>query len=180
MPVTATRNINLITLAVTILVLTAAYFIEIYYEVTPCPLCILQRICLFACIFTLLARTVHKKISRFNLLGYAFPLIAFSISGFSLAVRQVWLQAHPSQSNLCLPGISDLAPSGFLHWLFSAFSGDANCAVVTWQFLGLSMASWSALVFIVLLLCGFLNILGFFHLSKLRQQHKHSVQKRQH
>jgi disulfide bond formation protein DsbB len=47
----------------------------------------------------------------------------------------------------------------FADVLNALFMGDGNCAEIPWQFLGLSMAGWSLIFFIVIVALSFFALL---------------------
>ena len=77
------------------------------------------------------------------------------------AGRQVWLQHQPSdQLPSCLPSLDymvDVLP--VFEMLTLLFSGTADCAKVTWTFLGLSIAECTLLAFIGFALFGLVQLL---------------------
>ena len=85
----------------------------------------------------------------------------FSIAGIWISGRQVWLQGLPEDEvPLCGPPLEyiiDVFP--FADVISALFMGDGNCAEIPWAFLGLSMAGWSLIWFVVIFL---LSITSFF------------------
>ena len=119
----------------------------------PCPLCMTQRF--FYCLIGLWA--LLALLQRPGAIGrkvYAVLLSLSALGGIASAGRQVWLQhLPPEQVPACGPDLAymlDVLP--FNEVLIALIAGDGNCAEIDWQFLGLSMAEWSLLWFIVLLL----------------------------
>jgi len=79
----------------------------------------------------------------------AIFILISSLGGFGTASRQVWLQhLPPDKVPECGPGLQYwIQNMPFLKTVELLFKGDGNCAEVDWTFLGLSMASWSLLMF---------------------------------
>ena len=77
----------------------------------------------------------------------------FGLAGAWISGRQVWLQGLPEDEvPLCGPPLEyiiDVFP--FADVLNALFMGDGNCAEIPWQFLGLSMAGWSFIWFVVII-----------------------------
>ena len=78
----------------------------------------------------------------------------FSLGGLATAGRQLWLQgAHagvqPAACGVDIYYLLQMLP--FDKALVQIFSDSAQCAQVTWSFLGIGMAAWSLLGFIVLM-----------------------------
>lgn len=76
--------------------------------------------------------------------------------GAIVAGRQVWLQQLPSdQVPACGPGLEYMMNNlPFADALGMIFRGSGECAEVSWQFLGLSIAGWSLALFILFIVIG--------------------------
>lgn len=133
-----------------------ALYAEQQLHVMPCNLCVLQRLAfVWMGVFFLIGglhaprgggRWVYRVLV---LLGVAF--------GIAMAVRQLWLQSLPAdQIPACGAGFDLLLAQLKAHAIpFSQFMtvmlrGSGDCAQVTWRFLGLSMAGWTLIWYIVL------------------------------
>ena len=153
------RQIYLIIfLAVGGLIGYAAYSIKIL-GLEPCPLCITQQFFYSIVGITAFIAFNHNPveiISRF----YAGIIFLASAAGIWVAGRQVWLQSLPEDEvPLCGPPLEyifEVFPFGDL--LNALFIGDGNCAEITWQFLGLSMAGWSFIWFTLFLVLSILIV----------------------
>ena len=125
-----------------------AFYIQHAHNLTPCPLCMVQRFCglLFAiaCLIGLYTRSI--KVNSAQLL--------FSFAGLFFALRQLWLQSLPmDQVPACLPGFDVLLR--YFPWrdvFLALFWGSGECAEVSFLFLGLSIPAWSAFCFLTLFL----------------------------
>ena len=154
------RQIYLIIfLAVGGLIGYAAYSMKIL-GLEPCPLCITQQFFYSIVGITAFIAFNHNPveiISRF----YAAIIFFASAAGIWVAGRQVWLQSLPEDEvPLCGPPLEyifEVFPFGDL--LKALFIGDGNCAEITWQFLGLSMAGWSFIWFTLFLVLSILIVL---------------------
>src|SRR4051812_9390092 len=82
--------------------------------------------------------------------------ILFAAGGAATAGRQVWLQHLPADKvPACGPNLKFMLehfPLG--DTIQRVFTGDGECAVVDWTFLGLSIAEWSLVWFVLLALYG--------------------------
>ena len=132
----------------------AAYSMKIL-GLEPCTLCITQQF--FYCLIGLSAFVsfLHNPgitVSRV----YSFSLSLFSLAGIWISGRQVWLQGLPEDEvPLCGPPLEyiiDVFP--FADVINALFMGDGNCAEIPWEFLGLSMAGWSLVWFLIILFLG--------------------------
>jgi disulfide bond formation protein DsbB len=128
----------------------AAYSIKVL-GLEACTLCITQQF--FYCLigvssFVAFLHNPHSRASKL----YSFFIALFAIAGVWISGRQVWLQGLPEDEvPLCGPPLEyiiDVFP--FADVLNALFMGDGNCAEIPWQFLGLSMAGWSLIFFIVI------------------------------
>ena len=137
----------------------AAYSMKIL-GLEPCTLCITQQF--FYCLIGLSAfiafiQDPSPTAGRI----YSSLLSIFSIAGIWISGRQVWLQGLPEDEvPLCGPPLEyiiDVFP--FADVISALFMGDGNCAEIPWAFLGLSMAGWSLIWFVVIFL---LSITSFF------------------
>ena len=114
----------------------------------PCPLCIFQRIAYFAvALFALLAAWLSPgAASR----GFGVLVLASALGGAGIAGRHVWLQMNP-HSMSCGPGLQtmlELFP--LTDVLPKVFRGSGDCAEASWTLLGLTIAEWSFIWFVIL------------------------------
>jgi len=148
-----TRPLNSLILLGCLLLLAIALGLEHGLGLLPCNLCILQRIAFAAIGMTALLALLHNP-ARVGRKMYGLLMLIFADLGIALAGRQIWLQhLPPEQVPACLPTIDYLVKVMPLNdVLLLALKGDGNCAEVTWRLLGLSIADWSLLAFV--LFCG--------------------------
>ena len=154
------RQINLVIfLIVGSLLGYAAYSMKIL-GLEPCTLCITQQF--FYCLigissFVSFLQNPGVTISRF----YSFFISLFAIAGIWISGRQIWLQGLPEDEvPLCGPPLEyiiDVFP--FADVLNALFMGDGNCAEIPWQFLGLSMAGWSFIWFLVIFFLSVISLI---------------------
>ena len=119
------------------------YYLQFAKGLEPCPLCIFQRLAFIAAAVFALVGFLHG--AKNNWLRLYSALIALSsITGASIAGRQVWLQhLPPDQVPSCGPGLDymlDVFPLS--ETIKMVFTGSGECAEVVWRLLGLSMPSW--------------------------------------
>lgn len=131
-------------------VLASSYYFQYMEELTPCPLCLMQRLCTF--IITIICFLSWLTIKSKNKICAILQLI-FCILGIYFAARQLWLMSLPPQdTGACLPGLNMMLRYFPLHETLRAlFLGSADCREVQWEWLGLSMPAWSLLYFIFVL-----------------------------
>jgi disulfide bond formation protein DsbB len=114
----------------------------------PCPMCVVQRYALVAvALFTGLAALARG--TGLRRLGAGLALL-FSIGGAYTAARQSWLQWHPPEVVTCgrdIYGMIETFP--LQRALPMIFRGSGDCTKIDWTFLGLSIANWSFVCFVV-------------------------------
>ena len=118
----------------------------------PCPLCILQRYAFIAIGLVALAAAIHGPRRGVALKAYAVLLAILALAGGGTATRQSWLQHNPPKSMSCgadLEGLLENLPLS--QALPKIFAGSGDCAIVTWRFLGLSIAEWALAWFAIVL-----------------------------
>lgn len=142
------------------ILLGSAYYIEIYDHINPCPLCLLQRMSMvtLGVVFILGASFKFKKCGNL-FLGF-LGLIA-SLSGLLFAGRQVWLQlSPPSTTGDCSASLGYLFNVLSVKDLFlQVWKGGMECSQTGGQFLHLSLAAWSLIAFVVLLVLVLLQMM---------------------
>jgi disulfide bond formation protein DsbB len=86
--------------------------------------------------------------------AFVYSTLAFVIAGVGAAIagRQVWLQQLPAhQVPACGPGLEYMLERfAFFDAMRKVLAGSGECAEVGWRFLGLSIAGWSLVWFLVL------------------------------
>lgn len=114
----------------------------------PCPLCIVQRWFVIAVGLVLLVGALHNPRAWGRSL-YGLGVMALAALGGGVSARQVWIQhLPPGQVGGCGADLDymlhnfPLVKTATLLW-----AGTSDCATVTWQFLGLSMAGWMLVFF---------------------------------
>jgi disulfide bond formation protein DsbB len=134
-----------------------AYYAQFYLGLAPCPLCIFQRLALFALGVVFLLAAVHDP-NGWGARVYGVLLGSIATVGAGIAARHVWLQhLPPEQAPRCGPGLDYLLetlPLG--ETVREVLSGSGECAKVDWTLLGLSIPEWTLPLFVGL------GVLGVF------------------
>ena len=114
----------------------------------PCPLCIFQRIAYFAfALFALIAAWLSPRTASRWFGGLA---LLSALAGVGVAGRHVWLQMNP-QGMSCGPGLAAMLENFPLtDVLPKVFRGSGDCSESAWTLLGLTIADWSLLWFVIL------------------------------
>jgi protein dithiol:quinone oxidoreductase len=131
-----------------------ALYLEHGQGLTPCPLCVFQRIGLIGLGLISLVALIHNPVSNAFKRFYAFLGSLSILWSAGVAARHVWLQNLPPEKvPSCGPGLEywlDTLPMASV--LQQVLSGSGECAVVDWTLLGFSLPVWSFLFFGVLLI----------------------------
>jgi disulfide bond formation protein DsbB len=128
-----------------------AYYLQYVEYQEPCPLCILQRLAFFALGTIFLVAALHGP-GRAASAIYSGMLLFVSSVGAAIATRHVWLQHLPKdQVPECGPGLEYMLKKFPLNQaLEKVLSGSGECAEAGWRFLGLTIAGWSLVWFVLL------------------------------
>jgi disulfide bond formation protein DsbB len=115
----------------------------------PCPMCIVQRYALLAvALFALLGVFIPGRVAKTLL-----AVLVVSMSGFGafVAARQSWLQWNPPEVLTCGRDFYGMIESFPLKRAIPMiFRGGGDCTAIDWTFLGLTIANWSFLNFLLL------------------------------
>ncbi|MBN8737444.1 MAG: disulfide bond formation protein B [Xanthomonadales bacterium] len=133
-----------------------ALYAEQQLHLTPCNLCVLQRVAFVWMGLWFLVGGLHAPRGG-GRRAYAVLVLIGAVFGIVTAARQLWLQSLPAdQVPACGAGVDMLltmVKAGSLpfgKFVMLMFSGSGDCAQVTWRFLGLSMAGWTLIWYVLL------------------------------
>ena len=131
--------------------LAYAYYLQYAQGLEPCPLCLMQRGFFYAVMALFVLGALHGP-GRIGAWVYSALIVLFAAGGAATAGRQVWLQSlPPDKVPQCGPDLFFMLNNFPLSRTFEKlFYGTGECAVVDWKFLGLSIAGWSLVWFVVL------------------------------
>ena len=131
----------------------AAFYFQFVDGLSPCPLCISQRIMVVAVGLVLLAAALHNPGAQ-GVRIYALLGGIAALAGATISARHVWIQHLPADEvPACGPGLSYMFQYFPLtDTLRAMVTGTGDCAKVDWTLLGFSMAEWSLACFCALLL----------------------------
>ena len=115
----------------------------------PCPMCIVQR---YAMILVAVAAGLSAAFKGRGaaMTGGTLIVLAGGFGAFT-AARQSWLQWNPPEVASCgrdFYGMIENFP--LKRAIPMIFKGSGDCTKVDWTFLGLSIANWSFICFVVL------------------------------
>ena len=149
------RKLNwLLVLAAIVGMTFALVFLQHYKGLTPCPLCVFQRVGLMVMgAFALIAGIFNPR-----KLWLRAVLWVGSMAGIlwaaGVAARHVWLQnLPPDKVPSCGPGLDYWLEALPLQEVVNqVLSGSGECAVVDWTFMGMSIPVQSLIFFSLLVL----------------------------
>ena len=123
--------------------LAYAYYAQYVLHLEPCPLCIFQRVGIFATGIIFAIAAAHDP-AGWGRRVYAALIALTALVTAGVAVRHLYIQSLP-------PG-TIAACGASLDFMFKVFpvtdvlvkvlTGSGECAKVTWRFLGLAMPAW--------------------------------------
>lgn len=120
-----------------------AYYAQFVLHLEPCPLCIFQRLGMFATavVFGLAAAHDPKAWGR---KVYAALIALASLATIGVAARHLYIQSAPAGSVPACGASLDFLLKVFplTDVLVKVLTGSGECARITWRFLGLTMPAW--------------------------------------
>lgn len=127
-----------------------ALYLQHFQGQEPCPLCILQRITWVALGGIFFIAALHGP-ARVGAIVYGVLLFLVAGIGTGIAGRHVWLQHLPKDRvPACGPDLDFMLQQfPVSEILRKVLSGTGECAETGWTFLGLSIAGWSLLWFVL-------------------------------
>ncbi|MWV10570.1 disulfide bond formation protein B [Pseudomonas sp. R-28-1W-6] len=160
MALAAPRNLFLLAFLGCLGLMGGALYLEHVVGLEPCPMCIVQRVCVILFALVCLVAAIHGP-ARLGQRLYAGLALLFALVGAATAGRQIWLQSvPPDQLEACLPSLEFMLDALPLQEIVRlVFHGTADCAEVTWTLFGLSVPEWSLLAFIGMILFGLFQLL---------------------
>ena len=110
---------------------------------TPCPLCIFQRVAVITVGAIFLLAALHDP-GRVGARIYGVLILIAAAGGIGIASRHIWIQAQPpgtvAACGADLDFLMDIMP--ITEVVTKVLTGSGECGKVDWQFLGLSMPWW--------------------------------------
>ena len=131
----------------------------------PCPMCIVQRYALVLLVVVLGVVVLFRD----GAVAMAFQLIGLVVAGGGAftAARQSWLQWYPPEILACGRDFYGMIEAFPLQRVIPMlFKGSGDCSAVDWTFLGLTIANWSFLNFV---------LIGVVVVRELRQNHLRNI-----
>jgi disulfide bond formation protein DsbB len=128
-----------------------ALYLQHSLGLEPCPMCILQRYAFIVVGFIALVAAIHDPAAPGRRI-YSSLLVVMAATGGGVAIRHVYLEHNPPRIFDCGADVGFMLESFPLtQALPMIFRGTGDCTKVPWRFLGLSIAEWSLICFIGLI-----------------------------
>jgi disulfide bond formation protein DsbB len=121
-------------------------YLQLVKEMLPCPLCILQR---YGFALTALVCLITVALPKQYLRAGAAAASLASIAGAGVAIRHLWVKAHPTIS--CGIDVLEVFLNKiiFANWLPALFEADGLCTTEYDPILGLSIPAWALIWFAI-------------------------------
>jgi disulfide bond formation protein DsbB len=141
--------------------IAAAYYFQFVEKLEPCPLCISQRIGIFAVGVCFLLAFLHNP-GQTGTRRYAVLGTILALAGGSVSARHVWLiHLPPDEVPECGPGLEYILQNFPLTQTIKLMlTGTGDCAKVDWTLFGISMPGWTLVAFLGLAV---LSLLQFWN-----------------
>jgi disulfide bond formation protein DsbB len=123
--------------------LAYAYYAQFVQHLEPCPLCIFQRVGVFALGVVFLIAAAHDP-TAWGSRVYAALLALAALATAGVALRHLYIQSLPEGAVPACGASLDFMLKVFSlsEVLVKVLSGSGECARITWSFLGLAMPGW--------------------------------------
>ena len=139
----STRAANFSGALVCAALLAYAYYAQYVMHLEPCPLCIFQRVGIFA-IGVIFAMAAAHDPSGWGRRSYAGFLGVAALATIGVAVRHLYIQSLPPGTVAACGASLDFMLKVFplTDVLVKVLTGSGECAKIEWRFLGLAMPAW--------------------------------------
>ena len=131
--------------------LMAVLYYQNHLGLSPCHLCIFQRVAMMGTGLVFLVAALHAPSGAGARWSYAALTSIVAGIGVAIAGRHMYVQAHGS-NELCGGTLSylfdNLSPLAVIQMVMK---GDQDCAKVDWTFLGQGMPFWVLVIFVGLI-----------------------------
>ena len=146
------RRLLALIAAACIALLAFGLYLQHAVGLEPCPMCIVQRyLFVLVALFAAIGAALPAATARWS--GGLMALL--SLTGAGVAARQSWLQWFPPEVTACGRDLFGMIESFPLRRVIPMlFRGSGDCSAVDWTFLGLTIANWSFLNFLLVAALG--------------------------
>jgi disulfide bond formation protein DsbB len=132
--------------------LAYAYYAQFVLHLEPCPLCIFQRVGIFAIGAVFAIAAIHDP-AGWGRRVYASLLALASLATIGVALRHLYIQSLPPGTVAACGASLDFMLKVFplTDVLVKVLTGSGECAKIEWRFLGLAMPAWVLIAAVALL-----------------------------
>lgn len=156
-----TQRLYLLGFILSLAFLGTTLYLQFGLGIQPCPLCILQRICMILLCLTFFIALLHKP-NNIGHLVYGGLIAIFAILGMTTAGRQIYLQQQHIFNAVCSTASYDFQTLITSHPLPVAikmiFQGTSKCGEVAYKIAGIPISVWSLIAFCIFGASGLLKI----------------------
>ena len=137
------RAANLLGFMACAALLGYAYYAQIVLHLEPCPLCIFQRVGVFATGIVFLLAAAQDP-AGWGRRIYAAVISACALATIGVALRHLYIQSLPPGTIAACGASLDFMLKVFplTDVLVKVLTGSGECAKVEWRFFGLAMPAW--------------------------------------
>jgi disulfide bond formation protein DsbB len=137
------RTANVLGALACAVLLAYAYYAQYVLHLEPCPLCIFQRVGIFAIGVIFAVAAAHDP-GGWGRRVYAGLLGLAALATIGVAVRHLYIQSLPPGTVAACGASLDFMLKVFplTEVLVKVLSGSGECAKIEWRFLGLAMPAW--------------------------------------
>ena len=147
------KRSNIYAALLSFLMIVAALWIQLTYQLEPCPLCITQRI-IFIVLVLLFVFFVWLPLNFFVRIIYLIAIGITSMAGLIFSVRHVLIQQKyitvPAECGIDLDYMFENFP--LMEAFNLLFQGTGDCSKVDWTFYGLSLPMMAFLGYLFFLI----------------------------
>jgi disulfide bond formation protein DsbB len=145
----APRRVFVLMFLVCLGLLAYALYLQHGVGLEPCPMCIVQRYALILIAIWAGGAALFKSRPGHGV-GALLVLLSSAFGAF-VAARQSWLQWHPPEFLSCGRDFYGMIEAFPLQRVVPMiFRGSGDCAAIDWTFLGLTIANWSFVCFVLM------------------------------
>lgn len=146
------RRLLALIAAACIALLAFGLYLQHAVGLEPCPMCIVQR---YLFVLVALVAAIGAVLPAATARWSCALMALLSLTGAGVAARQSWLQWFPPEITACGRDLFGMIESFPLRRVIPMlFRGSGDCSAVDWTFLGLTIANWSFLNFLLVAALG--------------------------
>ncbi len=140
------KPLLLLVMLACIAMLGVGLYLQLVLEMLPCPLCIVQR---YAFMLVGVLCLIALPLPAAGMRAFAGLGSLAALGGAGIAIRHLWIKAHPTVSCGIDPLETLLNKLPFANWYPPLFAADGLCTTEYDPILGLSIPQWALVWFVV-------------------------------